>query len=127
MIVDCHSHIYEYPGHFSEEFIREAQARTRSKSIDLDASPEKHLEAMQCVDRVIVFGLRASYFGHLVPNEFIAGYANQHPDKVIGFASVDPSYESTRDTLEHAIDTLKLRGVKLGSRYIRISIPRTNE
>jgi len=120
VIVDCHSHIYEYRGHLSEEFIREAQARSRSKPIDLDASPEKHLEAMRCVDRVIVFGLRASYVGHLVPNEFIAGYANQHPDKVIGFASVDPSYESTRDTLEHAIDTLKLRGVKLGPIYQNI-------
>jgi len=120
MIVDCHSHIFQYPANFSEEFIREAQARSRPKPIDLDASPEKHWAAMRSVDRVIVFGLRASYFGHLVPNEFVAAYANQHPEKVIGFASVDPTYESVRATLEYAIDKLKLRGVKIGPIYQNI-------
>ena len=120
MIVDCHSHVFQYPQSFSEEFIREAQARGRSKPIDLDASPEKHWNAMQGVDRVIVFGLRASHFGHLVPNEFVADYANQHPGKVIGFAAVDPTYESVRDTLEYAVNKLKLRGVKLGPIYQNI-------
>lgn len=120
MIVDCHSHIWEYPGHLTDEFVREANARARGRPMDLHVPPERHWKAMQKVDRVIVFGMRASHSGILTPNEYIADYVRQHPKKVIGFASVDPWRDQVRDTLEHAIDKLGLRGVKLGPIYQNI-------
>lgn len=120
MIVDCHSHIMEYPGHLSEEFVREANARSRGKPLDLHTPPEKHWKAMQNVDRVIVFGMRAFHSGFVTPNEYIAEYASHYPEKVIGFAGVDPLQDNVQETLDHAFDRLKLKGLKLGPVYQNI-------
>jgi predicted TIM-barrel fold metal-dependent hydrolase len=120
MIVDCHSHVMEHPGHLSDEFVREANARSRGKPLDLHVPPERHWQAMQNVDRVIVFGMRAFHSGFVTPNEYIADYADRHPEKVIGFASVDPLRDNVRETLDRAFDVLKLKGLKLGPIYQNI-------
>jgi uncharacterized protein len=120
MIVDCHSHVMEYPGHLSDEFVCEANARSRDKPMNLHVPPERHWKAMQNVDRVIVFGMRAFHSGFVTPNEYVADYARQHPEKVIGFASVDPLRDNVRETLHRAFDELKLKGLKLGPIYQNI-------
>ncbi len=120
MIVDCHSHIWEYPGHLTDAVVEEAQARARGKKIDLHVPPERHFAAMDGVDKVIVFGMRAQHSGIMTPNEYIADYRDQHPDKIIGFAAVDPTCDKVRDVLEHAIGNLKLSGVKIGPVYQNI-------
>jgi hypothetical protein len=119
MLVDCHTHIWAYPGHLSEEFVAEANARARGHAMDLHVPPERHWEAMRGVDKVIVFGLRAFHSGLLTPNEYVAEYANAHPEKVIGFAGVDPAADNVRETLDRAME-LGLRGVKLGPIYQNI-------
>src|SRR5579884_4014275 len=91
MIVDCHTHVHEYPGHLSDEFVREAQARSRSTPVDVSVTADRHWKAMGGVDKVIVLGMRAFHSGIMVPNEYVAEYANRHPEKVIGFAGVDPA------------------------------------
>ena len=68
MLVDCRSHVWAYPGHLSDEFVNEANARSRGHRLDLHIPPKKHLEAMAGVDKVIVFGLRAHHSGLRVPN-----------------------------------------------------------
>jgi uncharacterized protein len=120
MIVDCHSHIMDYPGHLSDEFVREANARSRGKPMDLHVPPERHWEAMRNVDRVIVFGMRAFHSGFVTPNEYVADYARRHPEKIIGFASVDPLHDNVLETLNHAFDVLMLKGLKLGPVYQNI-------
>jgi predicted TIM-barrel fold metal-dependent hydrolase len=120
MIVDCHSHIFEFPGHISREFADEANARSRGKPIGLHVPPERHWPAMKNVDKAIVFGMRAFHCGIVSPNEYIADYVKTHPKKLIGFAAVDPIQDNVREVLEHAVDDLKLRGVKLGPIYQNI-------
>jgi predicted TIM-barrel fold metal-dependent hydrolase len=120
MIVDCHSHIQEYPGHISEEFAAEANARSRGKPIELHTPPERHWAAMENVNKAIVFGVRAFHSGLTSPNEYIADYVRAHPEKLIGFAAVDPAQDDVREILEHATDDLKLRGAKLGPIYQNI-------
>lgn len=120
VIVDCHSHIWEYPRHISEQFVQEANSRARGKPIDIHVPPDRHWAAMTAVDKVIVFGMRAHHSGIVTPNEYIADYVRRHPEKVIGFASVDPIRDSAIEVLEHAIGTLQLRGVKLGPIYQNI-------
>jgi uncharacterized protein len=120
MIVDCHTHVFEYPGHISEEFVAEANARARGKPMDLHVPPARHWNAMQNVDKTIVFGIRAFHSGLSSPNEYVADYVNAHPEKLIGFAAVDPAHDNVRDILDHGIDDLKLRGVKLGPIYQNI-------
>jgi uncharacterized protein len=119
VLVDCHTHLWSYPGHLSDEFVNEANARSRGHALDLHIAPEQHWNAMRSVDKVIVFGLRAFHSGLWVPNEFVAGYAAQHPDKVIGFGAVDPCVDDVTRTLEEIVE-LGLRGVKLGPIYQNI-------
>ncbi len=120
MIIDCHSHIFEFPGHISQEFADEANSRSRGKPIGLHVPPERHWEGMKNVDKAIVFGMRAFHCGIVSPNDYIADYVKLHPEKLIGFAAVDPVKDDVHEILEHAIDDLKLRGVKLGPIYQNI-------
>ena len=120
MIVDCHSHIFEFPGHISQEFADEANARSRGKTIRLHVPPERHWKNMANVDKSIVFGMRAFHCGITSPNEYIADYVKAHPEKLIGFAAVDPVHDDVHEILEHAVDDLRLRGVKLGPIYQNI-------
>jgi predicted TIM-barrel fold metal-dependent hydrolase len=120
MIVDCHTHIWEVPGHLSKEFVDEANSRSRGKPLDLHVPPTRHWLAMKNVGKAIVFGIRAFHSGLSSPNEYIADYVKTHPEKLIGFAAVDPTCDDVKQTLTHAVDNLKLRGVKLGPIYQNI-------
>ncbi|MCS6806819.1 MAG: amidohydrolase family protein [Acidobacteriota bacterium] len=115
MIVDCHSHVW-LREHLSDEFIADS-SRAKTSPVNFDIRPEDHWTAMGPVDKAIVFGLRAKHSGILVPNEFVAAYVREHPEKLIGFASVDPSEPGYLDILQHSVEELNLRGVKLGPIY----------
>jgi len=117
MIVDCHTHLWEVPGHVSQAFVDDANSRARGKPLDLHVPPERHWNAMQHVDKAIVFGIRAFHTGLTSPNEYIANYVAQHPDKLVGFAAVDPTVDNVNEMLTHSVDDLHLRGVKLGPIY----------
>jgi predicted TIM-barrel fold metal-dependent hydrolase len=96
--------------------VNEANARSRGHALDLNIPPEKHWRAMQGVDKVIAFGLRAFHSGLYVPNSFVAEYQDAHPEKVIGFGAIDPTTDPIVATLEEIV-RLGLRGVKLGPIY----------
>ena len=72
---------------------------------------------LEQVDRVVVFGLQARHAGIFVPNELVAEYAAAHPERVVGWASVDPTDPDCVRQLEHAVLELGLRGLKLGPVY----------
>ena len=46
-----------------------------SHGIDLHCTPQRHLEAMQTVDKVIVFGIKSLALQMDTPNDQIATYA----------------------------------------------------
>lgn len=115
MIVDVHTHVWRRE-HWSEELARESQ-RARGSPVWLEVTEEAYAQALRVVDRAIVFGLRARHVGLLVPNDFVAGFVRRFPEKLIGFASIDPQEPSYMVELERAIEDLKLRGVKLGPVY----------
>lgn len=115
MIIDCHTHMWSSE-HWSEEMAQEA-TRARGYPADLDVKPEAHWEAMQVVDRAIVFGLYARHSGLVVPNDFVADYVDRHSEKLVGFAAIDPNEPDYMDELRRAVEDLKLRGLKLGPVY----------
>ena len=45
-------------------------------------------------------------------NEYVAGLCRQHPDRFIGFASVDPNKDTALDTLKKAVDDYQMKGIK---------------
>lgn len=131
MIVDCHTHIMWYPDHLEDQYVDEALqsklvklkrsgGEAYSKSLDrhsYDSLPEEHWKVSETADKVVVFGLQAKASGVWVPNELIAEYVNQHPEKLEGWASVDPNEPNCVEQLEHCVEALGLRGLKLGPTY----------
>jgi predicted TIM-barrel fold metal-dependent hydrolase len=122
MIIDCHSHAWKagfLTGQFRadmEKFLREAGKAGEGRVIGADWAD--HFRVMDgVVDRVIVFGLQASYSGINVPNDYIAEYARQHPGRIVGFCSVDPHDPRARQELERSRSELGLKGLKLGPIY----------
>jgi hypothetical protein len=120
-----------YPDHVGEQYAQEALAsklvklkysggEAYSAKLDLhsyDSKPEDHWKASAPADKVVVFGLQAKATGIWVPNELIADYVRQHPEKLEGWASVDPNEPNCVEQLEHCVQTLGLRGLKLGPVY----------
>ena len=116
MIVDVHSHTFQYPEHFSESFRGQAE-RARNQEIDLTVRWEEYRStAMEC-DKTIVFGGKDRLSGLWVPDEYVANYVQQHPDKLIGFLSVDPTQPGWQDELRYGHQELNLKGIKLLPMY----------
>lgn len=113
MTTDCHTHI-SGPEHLRADF-REQGDRAWG-SLRLDRPLEEHWAAMAEVDRAIVLGFRAEASGWVIPNEFVAGYVRQHPEKLIGFAGIDLAEPGAPEEVERAVD-LGLRGLKIGPIY----------
>src|SRR5688572_14700348 len=91
MIIDIHTHLStrtQWGKVFSDAV---ESGRSGHGEIDLHVTPERHLAAMKEADRVIVFGINSIALGMNTPNDQIATYVQNHPDKMIGFMSVDPN------------------------------------
>jgi predicted TIM-barrel fold metal-dependent hydrolase len=115
VIVDCHTHIWRRE-HWSDEMATES-ARARSAPAVLHVEAETHWQAVQAVDKAIVFGLYTLHLGLVVPNDFVAGYVAQHSDRLIAFACIDPHQPHYLEELDRATRELKMRGLKLGPIY----------
>ena len=116
MIIDCHTHVWKYPDHLSDTLAEEG-GLMRSDPVEMTVDLDDHFRAMAGVDRAIVLATAFGYSGLSVPNEYVAEYVQTHPEKLIGFASVDPNDKGAPEKLEHAIKNLGLRGLKLGPIY----------
>jgi predicted TIM-barrel fold metal-dependent hydrolase len=109
----CHTHV-SGSEHLTDDF--KAQGARAWGDLRLDRSLDDHWSAMAEVDRAVVLGFRAKSSGWVVPNEFIAAYVRQHPEKLIGFAGIDLADPDAADEVERAVE-LGLRGLKLGPIY----------
>jgi predicted TIM-barrel fold metal-dependent hydrolase len=116
MIVDVHTHAMRAGEHLSEAFIQEAD-RARGFPLDLTVEFDAYMQAMEPVDRCILFGMKARHTGFYVPNEWIAAFAARAPEKIIPFMSLDPTEPDFLDDFERAYHDLHLRGVKLAPMY----------
>ncbi len=93
MIVDCYTHTWK-----SIDQLGRCAPTSRSHpplpSFDVDpdgADRDHHLSAAEPVATTIVLGFKSRYLDAEIPNEQIASYVKLHPDKLIGFAGVDPT------------------------------------
>jgi predicted TIM-barrel fold metal-dependent hydrolase len=115
MIVDCHTHLWSR-AHWTEEAQEDALRVIKNPCL-LETTAEQHWQAMQPVDKAVVFGFSARHTGLVVPNDFVANYVRKHPDKLIGFVAIDPNEPGYLDELRRGIEDLKFRGVKLAPIY----------
>ncbi len=93
-----------------------AAARKFGHDLELKTIEEMLDEYFECgVARLVLFAWDAETASHRprVPNEFVARIADKFPDRIMGFASVDPHKKSSVQVLEYAVKDLKLHGLKL--------------
>lgn len=122
MITDLHTHVWTHPGHLPDEFAQELSKAWGGDPRDnpmLHAPAERHWEDYKDseAERVVVLGFCSRWLNMHVPNEYVAEYVRQHPERLLGFASVDPHDISPAADLEHAVRDLGLKGLKLGPVY----------
>jgi predicted TIM-barrel fold metal-dependent hydrolase len=125
MIVDCHTHIWQSPEQLGQldlgDFCRSIGKRSsrfsaagKSQWRTLPAAdPDHHWAQSAVVDKSIVLGFKSKYLQAEIPNSYVAEYVNRFPQKLIGFAGIDPTERSAIDELHAARDHLQLRGITL--------------
>lgn len=117
MIVDVHSHAWQYPLHFNDDFRRQARRARAGVEVDLTVRFEDYQASTQPGAKAIVFGGKAKLSGLWVDDRYVAQYVNAHPETLIGFLSVDPTQEGWEAEMEQGHQDLGLRGIKLLSMY----------
>ncbi len=117
MIIDVHSHVWEYPAHFSDDFRQQAQRARAGVEVDLTVSYEDYRACAPPDTKTIVFGGKAKLSGFWVDDHYVAAYVAAHSDTLIGFLSVDPTQEGWERELKQGHQELGLRGIKLLSMY----------
>ena len=131
MILDIHVHPFCKEAHVTpnlEEGIQrmtgkhEPKRRERMKATLLALFTHRSVEDIICdmneagVEKacIVPMDLTTQYGVELVTNEDVARIASAHPDRLIPFASVDPSMgRAAVDKLVHAVKELGCRGLKL--------------
>jgi predicted TIM-barrel fold metal-dependent hydrolase len=117
MIVDVHSHAWEYPTHFTADFQHQSRRARAGVEIDLTVRYDEYRAGATLADRTIAFGGKARLSGVWVADRYVADYVARHPDKLIGFLSVDPTCEGWQDEMRTGHEELGLRGIKLLPMY----------
>jgi predicted TIM-barrel fold metal-dependent hydrolase len=115
MIVDCHTHIWESIEQLGRSTgLWKPHARGGVALVQRKADVETHQLASKPVDKTFVLGFKSHYLNAHVPNEYVARYVKRNSNRLIGFASVDPSRpQEAIDDLRRAHGELGLRGVSV--------------
>lgn len=125
MIVDCHTHIWESPEQLGQLDLGSGMKPAKSRPTGRTASgarskqwrnvpaadPDHHWAETATVDKSIVLGFKSRYLQADIPNRYVSDYVGRFPQKLIGFAGIDPSVEGAVEEVRVAREELKLRGV----------------
>jgi len=117
MIVDCHTHIWQSTQQVALRGVRTARPGRASRTADPavwgpQAGIEQHTAACKPVDAAFVLGLRSRHLDLDFSNDLVAEYAGRSPQRVIGFAGIDPlDGAKARDEMYRAKERLGLRGI----------------
>ncbi len=117
MIVDVHSHAWQYPQHFTDDFRQQAKRARAGHEVDLTVRYDEYQASATLADRTIVFGGKARLSGLWVDDSYVADYVATAPEKLIGFLALDPTQDGWQDELRIGHRELGLRGIKLMPMY----------
>ena len=117
MIVDVHSHTWQFPTHFTDDFQLQARRARAGVEVDLTVRYEEYMAGATQVDRTIAFGGKAKLSGVWVDDQYVADYVAAHADRLIGFLSVDPTQPGWQEEMRHGHEELGLGGIKLLPMY----------
>ena len=122
MIVDCHTHIWQTPEQLGELDLGNSPrwSRKRQSRISVErggwrtvpaADPDHHWAQSGTVDKSIVLGFKSRYMQAEIPNRFVSEYVRRFPQKLIGFAGIDPTEEAATEEVYTAKEALRLQGI----------------
>lgn len=122
MIVDVHTHIWQSPDQLGRLDLGNSPRLTRKRPSRINspkgtwrvvpaADPDHHWASSGTVDRSFVLGFKSRYLQAEIPNRFVSEYVNRFPQKLIGFAGIDPTEHAASQEVQIARNELMLRGV----------------
>ncbi|MCG3136628.1 MAG: hypothetical protein HJJLKODD_00463 [Phycisphaerae bacterium] len=129
MIIDVYTHVWDSPSQLGKslDMLRHHRARRSGLGLASESPAERaareifppaatplHLQACRPADRAIVLGFRSHYLDAHISNDFVAEYVQQYPEKLIGFAGVDPTRpDEARDEVMRSQKELGFKGVTI--------------
>lgn len=124
MIVDCHTHIWQSPDQLGQMDLGEVRvARPRTPRLSATgkpvwrsipaADPDHHWAQSTAVDKSIVLAFKSRYLNAEIPNRYVADYVSRNPEKLIGFAGIDPTESTATAEVRIAQADLRLRGITM--------------
>jgi predicted TIM-barrel fold metal-dependent hydrolase len=124
MIVDCHTHIWQSPAQLGQVDLGELNRPNRARATRFSpqraawravpaADPDHHWAQSTAVDKSFVLGFKSLYLRAEIPNRYVADYVSKYPQKLIGFAGIDPTEPGAIDELRSAKNDLHLRGITI--------------
>lgn len=116
-IIDVHSHFWEYPRDFQDDFRQQARRARAGVEVDLTVRFEDYQKTSLPDVRTIVFGGKAKLSGLWVDDREVARYAANHAQQLIGFLSLDPTQPGWQKEMYHGHQELGLKGIKLMPMY----------
>jgi hypothetical protein len=117
MILDIHSHFWEYPRDFTDDFRAQAKRAKGGTEFDLTVRYEDYMATCRVPVRTVVFGGKAKLSGLWVDDRRVAEYVAQHSETLIGFLSLDPTQPGWETEMRDGHEQLGLRGIKLMPMY----------
>lgn len=117
MIIDVHAHFITSNEDFSSDFLAQAQLAKGGEPIDLVTRYEHYWATAAGCDKTIIFGGKARLSGLWADDRKIADFAKAHPDRIIGFMSIDPTQDGWQEEMRFGREELGLRGIKLMPMY----------
>lgn len=121
MIIDVHSHAWNFPSDFSADFIHQAGRARRGHAVDLSATYETYRASAPEDTCTIVFGGKARLAGLWIHDQTVADHMARDPARLIGFLSVDPTQDGWEREMHVGHQELGLRGIKLLPMYAGFS------
>lgn len=121
MIIDIHSHAWNFPADFSDDFIAQAGRARPGVRVDMSATYEAYRASAPDDTTTIVFGGKAKLSGLWVDDKTVADYVARDAKRLIGFMSVDPTQDGWEREMRVGHEELGLRGIKLLPMYAGFS------
>ncbi len=117
MIIDVHSHTWDFPRHFDQDFLQQAKRAKAGAEVDLTIRWEDYATTSTPDTTTIVFGGKARLSGLWVDDLYVADYVSRHPERLLGFLSLDPTQSGWQDEMRYGHEELRMRGIKLMPMY----------
>src|SRR5918996_579059 len=127
MIVDCHTHVWQSPDQLGQLVLGDIPRQSRTRALRPaseraaaaaargipSADADYHWSQSAAVDKLIVLGFKSRYLRAEIPNRYVSDYVSKYPQKLIGFAGIDPTEPGATEEVRIAKEDLRLRGITL--------------